>query len=148
DQFVRHYCAHYNRPLLELDRETLRLLSQYDWPGNVRELGDLVEHAVMLGDPRALRPASADREAGRAAPDPSAAASLSIEAAGPATAPRNVAGSLKEIARRAARVAEREVILRTLQQTRWNRRQAAERLGVSYKALLYKIKAAEFDPAS
>jgi two-component system response regulator AtoC len=57
-------------------------------------------------------------------------------------------GSLKAIARSAAREAERELIYRTLQQTRWNRREAAEILGVSYKALLYKIKEAELDKAS
>ena len=44
--------------------------------------------------------------------------------------------------------AERELIYRTLQQTRWNRREAAEILGISYKALLYKIKEAELDRAS
>jgi DNA-binding NtrC family response regulator len=59
-----------------------------------------------------------------------------------------VTGSLKAIARSAAREAERELIYRTLQQTRWNRREAAEILGVSYKALLYKIKEAELDKAS
>ena len=57
-------------------------------------------------------------------------------------------GSLKDIARHAAREAERELIYRTLQQTRWNRREAAEILGISYKALLYKIKEAELDRAS
>jgi two-component system response regulator AtoC len=57
-------------------------------------------------------------------------------------------GSLKDIARHAARGAERELIYRTLQQTRWNRREAAEILGISYKALLYKIKEAELDKAS
>ena len=57
-------------------------------------------------------------------------------------------GSLKDIARHAAREAERELISRTLQQTRWNRREAAEILGISYKALLYKIKEAELDRAS
>ena len=50
--------------------------------------------------------------------------------------------------RHAAREAERELIYRTLQQTRWNRREAAEILGISYKALLYKIKEAELDKAS
>ena len=59
-----------------------------------------------------------------------------------------VCGSLKEIARNAAREAEREIIYRTLQQTRWNRREAADLLGVSYKALLYKIKEADLDRAS
>ena len=46
------------------------------------------------------------------------------------------------------RAAERELIYRTLQHTRWNRREAAEILGISYKALLYKIKEAELDRAS
>ena len=49
---------------------------------------------------------------------------------------------------RFAREAERELIYRTLQHTRWNRREAAEILGISYKALLYKIKDAELDKAS
>jgi two-component system response regulator AtoC len=64
------------------------------------------------------------------------------------SAPPPITGSLKDIARHAAREAERELIFRTLQQTRWNRREAAEILGISYKALLYKIKEAELDKAS
>src|ERR1700750_683252 len=68
-------------------------------------------------------------------------------AARPAPAPV-FTGSPKAIARHAAREAERELIYRTLQQTRWNRREAAEILGISYKALLYKIKEAELDKAT
>jgi DNA-binding NtrC family response regulator len=56
--------------------------------------------------------------------------------------------SLKDIARHAARAAERELILRMLQHTRWNRKEAAEILGISYKALLYKIKENGLDKAS
>ena len=48
--------------------------------------------------------------------------------------------SLLEIGRRAAMAAERAAIERTLQETRWNRRQAAKILKVSYKALLNKMK--------
>ena len=65
-----------------------------------------------------------------------------------AAAPPAALGSLKDIARQAAREAERDLIFRTLQQTRWNRREAAEILGISYKALLYKIKEAELGKAS
>jgi DNA-binding NtrC family response regulator len=43
---------------------------------------------------------------------------------------------------------ERELIFRTLQQTRWNRREAAGILGISYKALLHKIKEAELGGVS
>jgi len=56
--------------------------------------------------------------------------------------------SLKDISRTAAREAERELILRMLQQTRWNRKETAEILGISYKALLYKIKENGLDKAS
>jgi DNA-binding NtrC family response regulator len=56
--------------------------------------------------------------------------------------------SLKDIARTAAREAERELILQMLTRTRWNRKEAAENLGISYKALLYKIKENGLDKAS
>jgi two-component system response regulator AtoC len=56
--------------------------------------------------------------------------------------------SLKDISRTAARGAERELILRMLTRTRWNRKEAAEILGISYKALLYKIKENGLDKAS
>ena len=56
--------------------------------------------------------------------------------------------SLKDISREAARQAERELILKMLQHTRWNRKETAEILGISYKALLYKIKENGLDKAS
>ena len=79
---------------------------------------------------------------------PLAAAPVRPPVAPPAPAPCALTGSLKDIARHAARAAERELISRTLQQTRWNRREAAEILGISYTALLYKIKEADLDKAS
>ena len=48
--------------------------------------------------------------------------------------------SLKDIGKRAAMLAEREAILQMLQRTAWNKRKAATKLRISYKALLYKIK--------
>jgi DNA-binding NtrC family response regulator len=48
--------------------------------------------------------------------------------------------SLKEISRRAVLEAEREVIVRTLEQCRWNRVKTAKMLKISYRALLYKMK--------
>ena len=56
--------------------------------------------------------------------------------------------SLKDISREAARQAERELIFKMLQHTRWNRKETAEILGISYKALLYKIKENGLDKAS
>ncbi len=48
--------------------------------------------------------------------------------------------SLKDVSRQAAHHAERELILKILQRTHWNRKAAAAILNISYKALLYKIK--------
>jgi len=48
--------------------------------------------------------------------------------------------SVREVAQAASHQAERELILKTLQRTRWNRKRAAEELQISCKALLYKLK--------
>jgi two-component system response regulator AtoC len=165
--FLRQYAEHYNKPLLSLGAETLQLFARYDWPGNVRELENLIKRTVILGSEESTRRELAEAIAGRtftagpipalqprAAADPVVPAALPAEAvpaiATPAVPPPLPAaiGSLKDIARQAAREAERDLIFRTLQHTRWNRREAAEILGISYKALLYKIKEAELDKAS
>jgi len=156
--FLRQYCEHYNKPPQTLATDTLRLFAEYEWPGNVRELENLIKRTVILGSDESIRRELADAIAGRtlrAGPIPAlqtrpvpAAAAATPAADLPVAAPPALVGSLKDIARHAAREAEKELIYRTLQQTRWNRREAAEILGISYKALLYKIKEAELDKAS
>jgi two-component system response regulator AtoC len=165
DRFLAQYAEHYNKPPIALSSETLRLFAEYEWPGNVRELENVLKRTVILGSDESIRRDLADTIAGRrrlASPIPALQATaapplMPVGAAGAPTAavppgapPAAAAwsGSLKDIARHAAREAERELIHRTLLQTRWNRREAAEILGVSYKALLYKIKEAELDKAS
>jgi transcriptional regulator with GAF, ATPase, and Fis domain len=161
--FLRRYSDHYNKPPLALATDTLRLFAEYDWPGNVRELENLVKRMVILGTDAQIRRELADAIAGRAlrvgpipalqsaaveACPPKRVPAAAVPVPAPAPVPAVLTGSLKDIGRNAAREAERELIFRTLQQTRWNRREAAEILGISYKALLYKIKEAELDKAS
>jgi two-component system response regulator AtoC len=169
EYFLSRYSEHYNKAPLALATDTLRLFAEYDWPGNVRELENLVKRLVILGSDTSIRREVADAIAGRelrVGPIPALQGSAAAPAppySGPAHAPAAAAaaaepdagracppltGSLKDIGRTAAREAERELIYRTLQQTRWNRREAAEILGISYKALLYKIKEAELDKTS
>ncbi len=153
--FVRQYVMHYNKPEMTLSHETLRLFAEYPWPANLQELESVVKRIVMLDSEalvceeltRAMRNPEGTRESG-------SVETLAVEkrggppdAAGP-PAPADSSAPvmpLKKIAREAADGAERELIFRTLQRTRWNRREAAQMLGVSYKALLYKIKRAELD---
>jgi transcriptional regulator with PAS, ATPase and Fis domain len=165
--FLTQYGEHYNKAPQALASDTLRLFAEYDWPGNVRELENLIKRAVILGTDESIRRELAEAIAGRmlrsgpipalqsrqeSAPAAEAAPvgppAMRAPAPAPAAEPAPPSGSLKDIARHAAREAERELIYRTLQQTRWNRREAAEILGISYKALLYKIKEAELDKAS
>jgi DNA-binding NtrC family response regulator len=58
----------------------------------------------------------------------------------PPPAPGSDGRRLSDVARQAALSAERTVIADTLRQVHWNRRKAAQLLGVSYKTLLNKIK--------
>jgi len=159
EYFIQKYAEHYNRPPLLLEPETVRVFLDYGWPGNVRELENVVKRMVVLGSETAVRRDLAQALSQRSAMTGSipALARTSETAAAPAPVPaaaRDEAAdlpvpcSLKDIARHAAREAERELIARTLQHTRWNRREAAEILGISYKALLYKIKDADLDRAS
>jgi two-component system, NtrC family, response regulator AtoC len=161
ERFLREFADHYNKPPLALTSDILRLCAEYDWPGNVRELENAAKRIVILGTDAPLRRELAEAIAVRTRvpelapalqPRPSAAASAPPRAQPPATpeppAPPQIVGTLKDVARHAMRHAERRLIFQTLQQTRWNRRAAAALLGISYKALLYKIKEAELDQAS
>jgi two-component system response regulator AtoC len=164
DHFLKKYSVQYNKPPLEIGGETRRLFMEHDWPGNIRELENLVKRAVVLGTELPIRkeltqnmaaamqraalaqharqPAAPPAAAPPSAPAPQSPAAMAAAAA--------EAGnySLKDISRSAAREAERELILKMLQQTRWNRKETAEILGISYKALLYKIKENGLDKAS
>jgi two-component system response regulator AtoC len=162
--FLRQYAERYNKARLTVSPETLRIFTAYDWPGNVRELENVVKRIVILGGDAQVAQDLADMAAARKAmtgpivaleprssrrdPPPATIVAPAAPAATTDTATTQACGSLKEIARNAAREAEREMIYRTLQHTRWNRREAAGLLGVSYKALLYKIKEADLDRAS
>jgi two-component system response regulator AtoC len=141
--FVTKYRDRYGGGLEQVPPEVMERFHAYDWPGNVRELENLVRRLVVLRDPAMVlgevvpapqRPAGTNPAANGVKPG-------TLHASLPEDAP------LKDVARRAARIAEREAILRALIRTGWNKRKAAKRLQISYKALLYKIKDCEIvDP--
>lgn len=128
DFFLAKHAARFGRARVSLSAQTLQILSEHRWPGNIRELENVVKKIVALGDDRmALSEFSVVPSIGR----PSAATAA---AAGTRT------NSLKAAARAASREAERELILKALARTRWNRKKAAQDLQISYKSLLYKLK--------
>ncbi len=151
--FIDRYARRYNRPVRQLSEELQQRFLTYEWPGNIRELENMIKRIVILQDESLViremqrNPRAALAVAAVGVPLPSDDADdLEIEAADEpsqpevavATAP---AGSrLADVAKSAAMKAERTIIEDTLQQVHWNRRRAAEQLGVSYKTLLNKIK--------
>ena len=138
DHFLQKNNEHYGKDLKQLGAETMNNFMKYHWPGNVRELENMVRRMVVLGNEQAV----IDEISSRAGPAPKGEETkdlLDIEALG-ADFTDGQGIDLKAVSRRAAQLAEKKVIERVLQQTRWNRKEAAERLQISYKALLYKMK--------
>jgi two-component system, NtrC family, response regulator AtoC len=159
DYFLKKYSVQYNKPQSELTRETMQLFMDYDWPGNVRELENLIKRIVVLrnetaacNDIRDGSATAAHRVAKETVTPVSPVSPPQVRAALPPTGANAVfvssGCSLKEVSRAAAHAVERDLILKMLQQTRWNRKVTAATLGISYKALLYKIKENDLDPAS
>ena len=117
----------------EINREARKLLFSYDWPGNIRELENVARKIVAVGDADlALADLRVARTAVVHAVDAGRAEHLSSAA--------ECASSLKVASRAASRRTEKELILKALEQTHWNRKRAARNLQISYKSLLYKIK--------
>jgi len=156
--FMDRYARRYNRPVRQLSPELQALFQTYEWPGNIRELENMIKRIVILQDEQLVvremsrAPRQMPAYAAVAASDPRAAVATADEPddfesgveqeEAPEvpllTAP---AGSrLADVAKQAALKAERTIIEDTLTQVHWNRRRAAEQLGVSYKTLLNKIK--------
>jgi two-component system, NtrC family, response regulator AtoC len=154
--FIDRYARRYNRPVRQLSEELAQLFQTYEWPGNIRELENMIKRIVILQDESLVV-----REMSRAPRTSAAYAGVVAGDARGATAdePDDVdegtdeepqpdvpvamapAGSrLADVAKAAALKAERTIIEDTLNQVQWNRRRAAEQLGVSYKTLLNKIK--------
>lgn len=129
DFFLSKYATLLGKAKPQLSSRTLLRFLEYAWPGNIRELEYTVQKIVALGDE-----------------------SLALEALSGAYAPAPQSAvrdglSLKQAARAASRQAERELILKVLARTRWNRKLAARQLQISYKALLYKLKQIGVDSA-
>ena len=140
--FVTKYRSRYGAGLDDVPAQVMERFHAYDWPGNVRELENLVRRLVVLRDPAMVL-----GELGPAPARPPGAGPANSVKAGTLHAVLPEDAPLKTVARRAARIAEREAILRALVRTGWNKRKAARRLQISYKALLYKIKDCEIvDP--
>jgi DNA-binding NtrC family response regulator len=103
----------------------------YTWPGNLRELSNFIKRFLILGDEKLAVNELQPKNDGNG---------THFEGASRNAGENNGGGGLKSLARNAKDEAEAEAINKALEETNWNRKQAAALLKISYKALLYKIR--------
>jgi DNA-binding NtrC family response regulator len=120
-RFVENFCKIENIPPVKLPAETIKWLSEYPWPGNVRELKNALEGGVVLCRDGVLRKSDLSLSGLPDAPQKPSAATVD---------PSSL--SLDE--------SERNAILRALQQAGFVQKEAAKLLGISRRAIHYKIK--------
>jgi transcriptional regulator with PAS, ATPase and Fis domain len=116
--FLRQKAGVHRKTIQGLTARAIQALMDYGWPGNVRQLENWIEQAVVLADGPLIGPEHF----------PSM-----VEAPLPPSAP--LPGRRPPL-----REMERMYILETLEQTRWNRAQAARILGISVRGLQYKLQ--------
>jgi two-component system, NtrC family, response regulator AtoC len=128
-------CTEASSPfVIRIPDQLAAAFDRYDWPGNVRELKHVIQRYLILPD--------VDMVMSELEP-PHAAAAPVVNL----TIPSGKI-CLKAIAAQAMEEAEKRVIFHVLNETRWNRRRAAERLDICYKTLLNKLSKWELEGAA
>ncbi|HUI85294.1 MAG TPA: sigma-54 dependent transcriptional regulator [Candidatus Binatia bacterium] len=135
--FMIHVADRYACAPISISPRLVEACENYPWPGNIRELENFVKRYIVLGDEAA---AIAELQKDTAREAEHAAASS------PEQRPAESKPDLKEMVRNLKNGAEMEVIAQVLEETAWNRKRAATRLNISYKALLYKIRQYDIRP--
>jgi DNA-binding NtrC family response regulator len=125
---MSHMAERYARTPLPLSPALLQACQNHSWPGNLRELNNFLKRYLILGDEKLAVTELLPKNDGTGG----VSGEVSARGAEP--------GGLKSLARTAKDEAEAQAITQALEQTNWNRKQAAGILQISYKALLYKIR--------
>ncbi|OGR37412.1 MAG: sigma-54-dependent Fis family transcriptional regulator [Desulfovibrionales bacterium GWA2_65_9] len=146
ERFLEAFSTAQNRPKVTASPETLRVLMAHSWPGNVRELKHALESGVVFCRGQVLEPQDIQLEQAEtlheAAPAPApssgpAPASLS----GPSSAPNQAeAAPTASADSLSLEDNEHQAIIRALERTAWVKKTAADLLGISRRAIHYKIK--------
>jgi len=124
DYFLRQLNARFERDTPPFPQEVMESISRRDWRGNIRELENFVARYAILGSLDAITLEAPPRRS------PGSTKRVANDEIIP----------LKEIAKQAMREMEGNLILNALRENKWNRRQAARALKISYRSLIYKIR--------
>ena len=126
--------THQQRPRPRLHADAADALARYNFPGNVRELENILERAFALADDDGIRASDLRLPEQRpSAPTQIAAAQLDPSQIDPRESAASALPSfIEEI--------ERKAIEQALQDNRYNKTRAAAQLGITFRALRYKLK--------
>jgi two-component system response regulator AtoC len=136
-------------PVSMLSPALRQAMLEYAWPGNLRELENMMRRLLVIQDPEELMRQLVSANAHRAVSEmreesPPHGVIRLYPAGGGSTLGAGMGASsgfpILEKVNEAKRKAETEAILRALDASRWNRKQAAKILRIDYKALLYKMR--------
>jgi DNA-binding NtrC family response regulator len=133
EHFLERFRREFRKPSLALAEEARARLRSYPWPGNVRELQNAIERAAILVNGSEIDAAALQLPEARPTPQELPEGMLEEEFLWE--------GPLEEVSQRAVTHVERFKIQNALRESKWNKTRAAEKLGVSYKTLLHKIRA-------
>ena len=135
EHFLNRFRKERGKPRLKLAPDAIAALRAHSWPGNVRELQNVMERTSILNEGELH--ASDLGLAAHVRSTTGAAAGINNS--------DSLDGSLPEISARAVETVERAKIEATLRECKWNKSEAAQRLGISYKTLLNKVHAYGLD---
>ncbi len=140
--FLDKYAAQYGKPRAVFSAKAEEAMQLHAWPGNIRELENLCKRFVIVGgETQILREMAAHLED---AQNPTPVQPVAISAAASSAAATPVAEeNIWNLGKRASLQAEAVAIRRALEETRWNRKEAARRLQMSYKTFLNRLKLLE-----
>jgi len=124
EHFIKRFCQELNRPLITLREDTLSLLMLYEWPGNIRELENTIERAVILTPGSKITPQVLPQSINKYK-------SGSAQILSPPGGDRSLKDVMNDI--------EKQIIKKVLKETSGNRSKAADKLGISRRALHYKL---------
>jgi DNA-binding NtrC family response regulator len=138
EHFLERFRREFAKPALRLSEAARAKLNSYPWPGNVRELQNTIERAAILADGEILDAGDLQLPSPRPT---SAEIPSEIVPEGTPSAPFSWEGTLEEVASRALAHVERFKIESVLRECKWNKTRTAERLNISPKTLLAKMRA-------